>query len=392
MTDEPAGPGQSANFSSPVGQAGSSGEEQASSQQFTSPPTSGQGEQASFTPDAASIAFGASAQLIDAQQALAEAVQGQRRGSTARSFSLAGGRQGVDNVEGVAIGLSTPGDGHPPGEPALLVFVAEPTTPDTVRESVVSTLGVRGAGDLPLSVRHSGEFQAQPHTFRIRPATGGVSLGHYRITAGTLGCLSIGRNEPRNHRLMILSNNHVLANSNNGVFGDPILQPGSYDGGQNPADQVAILERFVPVQFGGATNYVDAATAWAWPDRVRPELIYPCGSGYCLFRIGGNPQYPTLGRVVGKTGRTTQLTQGTVVALNWAGWINYGSAGSAYYVGQFVVQSGGNFSLGGDSGSVIWNWEAGLTPVGLLFAGGGGYTIANPMPWVTYFLDINLYT
>jgi hypothetical protein len=33
-----------------------------------------------------------------------------------------------------------------------------------------------------------------------------------------------------------------------------------------------------------------------------------------------------------------------------------------------------------------------LTPVGLLFAGGGGYTIANYMPYVVSALDINLYT
>ena len=81
------------------------------------------------------------------------------------------------------------------------------------------------------------------------------------------------------------------------------------------------------------------------------------------------------------------------MALNWSGWVNYGAPGNAYFVGQFVVQSAsGNFSAGGDSGSVIWKWDSGLAPVGLLFAGGGGYTIANPMPWVVYFLDINLYT
>jgi hypothetical protein len=47
----------------------------------------------------------------------------------------------------------------------------------------------------------------------------------------------------------ILSNNHVLANSNNALVGDAILQPGAIDGGQNPADKVATLERFIKIRF-----------------------------------------------------------------------------------------------------------------------------------------------
>lgn len=387
MTDQTDQP-----FEAPTGEAAERGEETAATQQFTEPPT-GAAEQAAIAPDAAAITAGYSTQLLDAHGAIAEALKGQaqaRAGVTA--VALEEGRGGLANVQAVALGLGEPADGSPPGQPTLNVFVAEPTTPDQVREAVVDGLGVQAAGELPLTVRRSGEFEAQPHTFRIRPAPGGVSVGHFRITCGTLGCLAIGRNAPRNSRLLCLSNNHVLANSNNAAFGDCISQPGRCDGGTCPNDQIAILERFQPIQFGGATNYVDCATGWCWPDRVRRELIYPYGGNYYLFRIGGNPQYATLGRIVGKTGRTTQLTQGVVVATNWSGWVNYG-VGYAYFVGQTVVQGrGGDFSRGGDSGSVIWNWESGLPPVALLFAGGGGYTIGNPMPWVTYFLDINLYT
>ncbi len=305
--------------------------------------------------------------------------------------SLTDGGGGPANVEGVAIGLGEPGDG-PPGQPTLNVYVAEPSTVEEVRAVVVDGLGVQAAGDMPITVRRSGQFDAQPHRFRIRPAPGGVSVGHVKITAGTIGCLCVGRSAPRNARLMVLSNNHVLANSNNAAFGDSIIQPGRYDGGTHPADQIAILERFVPIQFGGARNYVDAATGWCWPDRVRRELIYPSGGSYQLFRIGSNPVYPQLGWTVGKTGRTTQLTQGRIVSINWSGYVNYG-VGTAFFVGQMVVQAAsGNFSAGGDSGSSIWKWEAGLPPTGLLFAGGGGYTIASPMPWVTHLLDVNLYT
>ena len=163
-------------------------------------------------------------------------------------------------------------------------------------------------------------------------------------------------------------------------------------GGKCPADQIAILERFVPITFGGTTNHVDCATGWCWPDRVRRELVQLSGGVPQYFRISSQPQSPQLGWNVGKSGRTTQLTQGRVVTLNWSGWINYG-VGSAWFAGQFVVQGfSGDFSAGGDSGSCVWTWDAAKYPVGLLFAGGGGYTICNPMPLVLSALDINLYT
>jgi hypothetical protein len=49
-----------------------------------------------------------------------------------------------------------------------------------------------------------------------------------------------------------MSNNHVLANSNAAQPGDPIWQPGKYDGGGS-ADQIATLEQFIPIGFPGDT-------------------------------------------------------------------------------------------------------------------------------------------
>ena len=231
-----------------------------------------------------------------------------------------------------------------------------------MRSVVVESLGIQAAGDVPLTVHESGIIDAQPHRFRIRPAPGGVSVAHFKVTAGTIGCLAVGRSAPRNSRLMILSNNHVLANENTAVFGDCICQPGPYDGGRCPADQIAILERFVPIRFGGPANYVDCADGWCWPDRVRRELVYLSGGAVRFFRISNRPLYPQLGWNVGKTGRTTQLTVGRIVALNWSGWVGYGS-GRAWFVGQFVVQGhSGNFSLPGDSGSSVWTWDANRYP------------------------------
>ncbi|NLM97856.1 MAG: hypothetical protein GX175_09675, partial [Halanaerobiaceae bacterium] len=55
-----------------------------------------------------------------------------------------------------------------------------------------------------------------PRKQRYRPAPGGVSIGHYKITAGTLGAIV---KDNKTGEPMILSNNHVLANISNGNDG-----------------------------------------------------------------------------------------------------------------------------------------------------------------------------
>lgn len=279
-----------------------------------------------------------------------------------------------------------------PGEPALAVFTVERASDDAIRAEVARAAGTRAVTTVPTLQVPVGMVDAQPHRFRIRPAPGGVSVGHFRVTAGTLGCLVRGNRPPRDRRLMVLSNNHVLANSNDARLGDCISQPGNADGGRCPADQIAILERFVPIRFGGPANFVDCATGWAWPDRVRRELIYLSGGNRRFFRIGAAPINPAVGMLVGKTGRTTQLTQGRIIAVNVTVNVNFGGGRVAQFRDQIAVRGlSGTFSAGGDSGSVIWQWAPGLRPVGLLFAGGGGVTFGNRFSRVLGALDVRVY-
>ena len=58
----------------------------------------------------------------------------------------------------------------------------------------------------------------------------------------------------------------MLANENLGVAGDPILQPGSIDGGTDPADLVAKLKRFQIINASG--NTVDCAIAQVVPSDI----------------------------------------------------------------------------------------------------------------------------
>jgi hypothetical protein len=314
--------------------------------------------------------------------------------------------QGAGNIVGVGVGYSLPPTTGPsgevlssnaePGKQALNIYVVERTAVEEIRAVMANAMGTSAAAseDVPVNVIVTGMIDAQPHRFRIRPAPGGVSVGHFKITAGTIGCLSVGRRSPRNSRLMILSNNHVLGNSNGSVFGECITQPGPFDGGKCPADQIAIVERFVPLNFSGGTNFVDAATGWCWPDRVRKELVYLVGGVPNFFRIGNVPIAPQLNMAVGKSGRTTQLTRGTIIDVSATINVNYGGGRVALFKDQIAIRGAGGslFSAGGDSGSSIWTWDSARRPVGLLFAGGGGITFANKMTRVVAALDINLVT
>jgi len=301
------------------------------------------------------------------------------------------------NIVGVGIGL---GDGTSvsgsPGDPVLEVYTLEPESAGELCARLASVAGVSALADsdFPIHVVHTGVIDAQPHRMRLRPAPGGISCGHVAITAGTFGCLVRGRSAPRINRLMVLSNNHVLANTNAGPLGASILQPGPFDGGKHPADQIAVLERFVPINFAaGSANTVDCATGWAWPDRVRRELMYVSGGIIRYYRVGATPVAAVLSMAVGKSGRTTQLTNGRVTAVGVTINVNFGGGRVARFVNQIAMRSpSGDFSAGGDSGSLIWTWDARRAPVALLFAGGGGTTFANPITSVLASLDVQLVT
>ena len=222
-------------------------------------------------------------------------------------------------------------------------------------------------------------------TRRVRPAEGGYSVGHYRVTAGTLGtcCYDLSPFPSTPSKYYILSNNHVLANSNAANIGDPILQPGRVDGGIYPRDMIARLSRYVPIRFWTSTskpiNYVDAAVAEGNLQDLDRE-IYWCGYIKKLYTA------PKVGDILQKCGRTTGFTTGKVTAINATVDVNYGSGRVARFARQIVTTP---MSAGGDSGSVVLhrNEEA----VGLLFAGSSSATIINNILYVQSMLRVRVH-
>jgi hypothetical protein len=309
------------------------------------------------------------------------------------------------NVVGVGVGLKSR-SGRATGEFALIALVRR-----KVPEAALAPqdLVPSEADGVPTDVMEVGDLRALARTDRARPAPGGVSIGHYQVTAGTLGAVVRDRTTGRR---LILSNNHVLANSNAASPGDAILQPGAIDGGRDPLDRIARLDRFAPIAFieepsscgvadavvvvgnaiaaaigskhrlsahrydPQATNRVDAALAMPVDDGAVSDEILDIG-------VPAGTAPAELAMRVRKSGRSSSFTTGEVTVLDATVTVGYGEK-SARFEGQIVT---GPMSEPGDSGSLLISADT-LLVVGLLFAGSQQATIFNPIDAVVNALGI----
>lgn len=304
------------------------------------------------------------------------------------------------NVVGMGIGIKW-SNGEPTGEPALVVLVTQKVekellsrterVPSKLEDMQTDVLAVGypvAGGDVPVQVGAHHSL-----TTRLRPAEGGYSVGHKDITAGTIATCVYdiqpgGRASPPEHGVgiprtyYILSNNHVLANSNAGRRGDPILQPGPADGGTDPADRIASLSRFVPIHFLPSIlpNVVDAAIAEGEFHDLDREIYW---IGYVRgWRRKSDIQ---VGLAVQKTGRTTNYTLGRITVINATVDVDYGDGKVARFRDQIITTS---MSAPGDSGSLVTTLDN--VAVGLLFAGSDLSTIVNQIENVRRLLRVEV--
>ena len=152
-----------------------------------------------------------------------------------------------ENVIGVGRGNKWT-RGEDTGKEALIILLNKKQPKDELQRNEIIAKRIDG---ILTDVIEVGDIRllAEGRTGSCRPATPGISMGHYKVSAGTFGALVYDREtgEP-----LILSNNHVLANQSNGndnraAKGDAILQPGLYDGGDVQSGVIGHLERFIPL-------------------------------------------------------------------------------------------------------------------------------------------------
>ena len=221
--------------------------------------------------------------------------------------------------------------------------------------------------------------------FRSGTSGGNVhNISNAFCCSGTLGSLvtkgGIG---------YILSNNHILADTDTAAVGDVISQPGLVDVGcnANNAQVVANFSQAVPL----GTGNVDAAIAQVATGQV--------DSNGTILDIGipSNSPAPVdstaIARGVAKSGRTTGLTCATIGSINTNVRVQYqkgcnsGRKFFVTYTSQVLINSS-SFSAGGDSGSLIVTSDT-AQPIALLFAGSSTTTIGNRISDVTTALGVN---
>lgn len=225
---------------------------------------------------------------------------------------------------------------------------------------------------------------------------------------GTLGALV--EDEQKNQ--YILSNNHVLAESDQARPGDTIDQPGLIDGACTPLNRpgsvlhpLATLKYAVPLT--STQGNVDAALALAAPGAVdtagRILQLGTPGPDQALSAappMAGHGETLTaanLGMDVAKSGRTTGLTCSSIDAVALSVKVDYYrdcAETQPYATKVFTNQigiGGAHFTDSGDSGSLVLD-ASNAEAIGLYFAGGTdgdghGLSVANPIGDVLHELS-----
>jgi len=239
---------------------------------------------------------------------------------------------------------------------------------------------------IPMACTVTPEPQQMAVTRPIELGTSGGNIKSIIKTKHTRGCFSgtLGSMvQDADENEYILSNNHVLADTNKAKPGQLILQPGLIDVAclRAKSNAVATFSSSVKIRFGGPSNQVDTALAAVVPGQVSPYIMFVGGIADTV--VGD----PALGMPVQKMGRTSCLTTGTVAALNANVTVNYSDVVKhprlANFINQILVTGSvltPTFGAAGDSGSLIVSQDDCPQAVALLFAGNGnGLTIANPI-------------
>ncbi|NLJ76003.1 MAG: hypothetical protein GX325_01935 [Peptococcaceae bacterium] len=295
-------------------------------------------------------------------------------------------------------------------KPALIVYVEKKLPPRGILKRHMIPPQVEG---LETDVIEIGRVKMLDiRTSRIRPCRPGVSVAHYKSTAGTLGAVV---KDKSTNQLMILSNNHILANGSSiqevrASVGEPILQPGPYDGGKLD-DRIGTLYRFVPLVKGTAESDCPVAVALSgvanWLlnivrndyevriyKRFKTGNIVDCALAKVdsvdvvesyIMDIGdvGIISVAKPGDNVQKSGRTTALTRGKVKSVGTILQVEMREGEKFWFSDQVVADLP---SQPGDSGSLVLKENRDV--VGLLFAGSEKLTVFNQITNVIEHLAI----
>ncbi len=235
-----------------------------------------------------------------------------------------------------------------------------------------------------------------PASRRGRPAMGGDSIGHYRGGAATFGCLVRGRGDPR--RVYILSDaTGICPASLTPRPGDPILQPGSADGGQPASDIIATIAAWAPVHDDLTAASANVSAVLAEVRNLADVSAELRGRGFLNGVRAAQP-----GQQVFIVGRTSGQSSGVVIRtdgrweLPWptryivGGLRNTpGPDGTVPVPFEGVIECTAMLDFG-DSGALLVDAEN--YALGLGFAGNAQFSLFHPIQKVLDALNVDLIT
>jgi hypothetical protein len=342
------------------------------------------------------------------------------------SFALSNSAAGSSGGQG-SLGATTCQRPASAFTSCTVTYSAPPSIASTGLTYVVATVGTSSSRTAAGLLLNSAGVSSNPtanQAEQLSPAELGTSGGNNNdydtqgnqvadCCGGTLGSLV----EDNSGRQYLLSNNHVLARSDQATVGDTIIQPGLIDNncmpyGDGPGTTpVGSLTAWLPLS--SSTTNADAAIALVMTGTIDPTgSILELGGRQLdgslgaappgISSTGGKGENASLGLAVAKSGRTTGLTCASISALNLDVNVDYFTDCAETkpyltktYTNQLAV-TGNQFSDAGDSGSLVVDTNN-AEPVGLFFAGGtdaAGVSqgVANPAPEVLNELSTKLGT
>jgi hypothetical protein len=166
------------------------GEEQQSPEQAETPDEPGPEMATEAAMGESETMLEVSATLLEMREAVVSALRQGVAQDLAAGQVVSQDLDGFGNVQGVGFSPATGDSGGLPGELALTLYVAEDMSTEDAKRVMADHAGIAAAADanVPVNVVVTGIIDAQGalHRSRLRPAPGGVSVGHYQITCGTL--------------------------------------------------------------------------------------------------------------------------------------------------------------------------------------------------------------
>jgi hypothetical protein len=205
---------------------------------------------------------------------------------------------------------------------------------------------------------------------RVRPLRAGLSIGGQNALAGTLGTFVMDDAGQR----YILSMADALG-STRGVL---VLQPGPFDGGQVPGDEVGRLTKRLPLE-GEVISVVNLTALASLNPDIEIDAAVPSSGPI----IGIRP--PAVGMSVRKLGRSTGWTRGEITAIDQIVPIFLAGTQPTPFEGAIRVTLE---SSGGDGGALVIDSQG--YAIGILVAGTGEETYLAPMQTILDSFAVHL--